>query len=278
MLPGPVETTVGRYLHLADRLLPGRLAGFYVVGSTALGAFRPGRSDIDFVAVVDRPLATGELARLRLVHALSAGRSAVRALVRGRLALPGTCNGVFVLADDLTTPVTEITPVASHVAGSFQVAHGFDVNPVTWKVLAERGLAVRGPAPGSLGLRPEPERLRRWNLANLDAYWQPWAHRAQRGRTVMDLLHPRRWSTAWGALGAPRLHCTIATGEVVSKEAAGEYALATFDAEWHPIVNEALAYWREQPSPDSAAFPDGAARNRLVGRFVEHVVTTAHTL
>jgi hypothetical protein len=92
-------------------------------------------------------------------------------------------------------------------------------------------------------------------------------------------LHPAGWSTAWGALGAPRLHCTIATGEVVSKEAAGEYALATFDAEWHPIVNEALAYWREQPSPDRrAAFPDGAARNRAVGRFVEHVVTTAHAL
>ena len=36
-------------------------------------------------------------------------------------------------------------------------------------------------------------------------------------------LRPCYW-TAWGVLGAPRLHCTIATGEVISKEAAGEYA------------------------------------------------------
>ena len=45
---GPVQ----RYLRLADRLLPGMITGFYVTGSVALGAYRPGRSDIDFVAVL----------------------------------------------------------------------------------------------------------------------------------------------------------------------------------------------------------------------------------
>ena len=41
------------YLRLAERLLPGRVVGFYLVGSAALGSFRPGRSDIDFIAVMD---------------------------------------------------------------------------------------------------------------------------------------------------------------------------------------------------------------------------------
>ncbi|MGO9905955.1 MAG: hypothetical protein ACLP4R_19390 [Solirubrobacteraceae bacterium] len=35
-----------------DRELPGRIEGFYVVGSTCLGAFRSDRSDVDFVAVI----------------------------------------------------------------------------------------------------------------------------------------------------------------------------------------------------------------------------------
>jgi len=53
-----------RYLALADRLLPERIQAFYLVGSTALGAFRDGRSDVDFVAVVDRTHATSSVSQL----------------------------------------------------------------------------------------------------------------------------------------------------------------------------------------------------------------------
>jgi hypothetical protein len=270
-----VDLAVKRYLHVADRLLPSRITGFYVVGSTALGAFRVDRSDIDFVAVVDRPLRGAELGRLRLVHALTAGRSVLRALSRGRVSLPGTCNGVFVDVDDLTEPVSAIRPVASHTGHEFGAGRGFDVNPVVWKVLAERGIAVRGPAADTLGLQPEPERLRPWNLDNLDTYWRRWAEQASSSRPGMGMRHPR-WPASWGALGAPRLHCTVATGEVISKEAAGEYALDTFDEQWHPIIREALAYWRGQPA--IAAFPTARSRTRQAAHFVQEVVTAAHTL
>ncbi|MBO0694234.1 MAG: nucleotidyltransferase domain-containing protein, partial [Acidimicrobiaceae bacterium] len=54
VLPALVEAAVGRYLRLADLWLPGRVTGWYLVGSLALDAFRPGRSDVDFVAVLDR--------------------------------------------------------------------------------------------------------------------------------------------------------------------------------------------------------------------------------
>ena len=52
MLPAVVDELVGRYLREVDLAAPGAIEGFYVVGSTALGAFRPGRSDVDFVAVI----------------------------------------------------------------------------------------------------------------------------------------------------------------------------------------------------------------------------------
>ena len=255
-MPREAERVVSRHLRLADRLLPGRVHGFYVVGSTALGAFRAGGSDVDFVAVLDRRLARDELRRLRLVHVMSGGAAAVRALGRGQVMLPGTPNGVYVAADDLTRPVSAIVPVASHT--------GHDC-----------GIAVRGPAPGTLGLDPEPETLRAWNLRNLDGYWRPWAERILAGRIGVRWRHPR-WPTAWGVLGAPRLHRTIATGEVVSKEAAGELAVDTFDAAWHPIIREALAYWRGQPA--GAAFPDGRSRTRRTAEFVLEVVRSAHDL
>lgn len=45
------------YLEVADRLEPGLVEGLYLQGSIALGDYRPGVSDIDFVAVTSRPLA-----------------------------------------------------------------------------------------------------------------------------------------------------------------------------------------------------------------------------
>lgn len=51
-----------------DRVVPGRIEGFYVVGSASMGAFRPGQSDLDFVAIVDGEFRSAELRRLRALH------------------------------------------------------------------------------------------------------------------------------------------------------------------------------------------------------------------
>jgi hypothetical protein len=274
VLPAPVERSTRRYLADADRLLPGVVTGFYVVGSVALGAYRERRSDIDFVAVVDGDLDARQLRRLRAQHVLSGLRTSTTALRRRRSPLSGTCNGVFVRRADLRAPVGEITPVAAHVGHTFTTGQvGSDVSPVAWKVLAERGIAVRGAEPSDLGLDPQPARLRPWCRENLESYWRPWADGVSRSGRRFG-LRPR-WATAWGALGAPRLHCTIATGEVVSKEAAGEYALDVFDSRFHPLIADALAARREEPvrldlSP--------AERGRRTAEFVLAVIDSARSL
>ncbi|GAB3423923.1 DUF4111 domain-containing protein [Flindersiella endophytica] len=264
------------YLRVADRMLPGRITAFYLVGSTALGAFRYGHSDLDFVAVVDGLLSTDELRRLRVAHLAANLPQAVRAIGRGQFALPGTANGMYVSKDDLTTPVTRIRPLAAHNGARFFVGRGGDLNPVQWKVLAERGVALRGPDAGDLGLDPEPSRLREWNLDNLRSYWQPWADRVLAGELAPRWPMPKRWLAAWGVLGAPRLHCTIATGEVVSKEAAGEYALEMFEPRWHPIVRDGLSYLRDEPV--DARFTDRGAASREAAAFVLHVAADAERL
>ena len=286
-LPPSVARAVERYLGDADRLLPGRVVGFYVVGSVALGAHRDGRSDVDFVAVLggadgngadgDRGAALDrrELRRIRTLHVRSGLRTATAALRARRSPLSGTCNGVFVRPADLARPVTGIVPVAHHVGTTFSTGPaGSDVSPVAWKVLAERGIAVRGPAPGTLPLDPEPGRLREWNLGNLHGYWRPWAEGVRRAPRARFRWRPRWW-TAWGALGAPRLHRTIATGEVVSKETAGEHALDAFPARWHPLVADALAYRRGEP-PVLRMPPEERARR--TADFVSAVIADAERI
>lgn len=262
-----------RYLAILDRLLPERAVASYVTGSVALGAYVPGRSDVDVLVLLDRPLDAAGLRRVRLAQVVSGAGTGWAAVRAGHVAAPGTVNASFVLADEITRPVTRIRPVASHVGTAFRAGEAFDVNPVVWRELADGGVAVRGPAPADLDLDPEPDRLRDWNRDNLRTYWRPWAERAQRGAwSVVGAPSATSWLVAWGALGVARLDATIATAEVVSKEAAGVRALEVFDDRWHPVVAEALAFWRLQPTS-----AEGSRRRRLAaaGRFVEHVVEVA---
>lgn len=275
MLDPVLERGAASYLRLADRLLPGRITGFYLVGSAALGAFRPGRSDIDFVAVLDGPLDRSELRRLRAVHLGSGLRSGARALATGDLALPGTCNGVYVPKAELAKPVSQVRPAASHTGPGFAVGSAFDVNPVVWKTFKDHGIARRGPAPADLELDPEPETLRQWNVDNLNGYWRRWADAASRGKPPAKSFTPSRWVRAWAVLGPPRLHHTVLTGEVISKEQAGLYAMDTFGPRWRPVIADALAYWRAEPEP-----PGPPASERLVdaAAFVRKVIRSANAI
>jgi Domain of unknown function (DUF4111)/Nucleotidyltransferase domain len=269
MLSPPVQQAVGRYLGFLDRLLGDPVSGFYIVGSVALGAYRPRRSDIDFVAVLSPERSRPQARRLRVAQVESGLSTAVTAARQRRSPLTGTLNGVFIQEDDLPTPVTEIVPVASQVGARFFVGRaGSDVSPVAWKVLAEKGVTWRGSEPALLGLDPQPHLLRSWTAGNLESYWRPWAARLTR-RSHRGFAFRPRWSTAWGVLGVSRLYCTIATGEVVSKEAAGRYALSHFDHRWRSLIAEALAYWREEP--DQLGLPWGR-RAELTAAFVEDVI------
>ncbi|HYB31567.1 MAG TPA: hypothetical protein VEF89_33590 [Solirubrobacteraceae bacterium] len=51
-LPAPARAAVEDLLAQLDHELPSRIERFYVVGSTYAGAFREGRSDVDFVAIL----------------------------------------------------------------------------------------------------------------------------------------------------------------------------------------------------------------------------------
>ncbi len=116
MLPGVVDELVSRYLRQVDLAVPGAIEGFYVVGSTALGAFRPGRSDVDFVAVVGDRLSVVELSRLRWAQRRLYAADLAHTFLRPPWRWPLTCNGVFVRWADLSSSPLTVVPIASHSA------------------------------------------------------------------------------------------------------------------------------------------------------------------
>jgi hypothetical protein len=222
-----VERAVGRFRWWVDRALPGRVVDVHLTGSVALGAYRPGRSDIDVVVVLDRRLTRSELVRLRAAQVTASVPCAVDGVVHRRWAFPGNVNGVYVTAADMARPVTEIEPVCSHSGTSFAVGSGFDVNPVMWRTLAGTGAPV---------VRPSRDEVCEWSRENLRTWWRGEAERL-RGRRIT------RWSMSLAVVNAPRLWVTAETGEVVTKEEATTRARAAFDERWHELIDDALA-WR----------------------------------
>ena len=260
-----------------DRVVPGRIEGFYVVGSASMGAFRSGRSDVDFVAIVDGDFRPAELRRLRAMHV----GGWVSALIDDtvlRQRWPLVCNGVYLKAGDLSRSPLEVTPLAGHVTGRFRAAPrtGFDVNPVTWYVLAHHGIALRGPGRDHLEVWTDEAELRAWALANLNSYWRRWAARVRPVGLSIRGVPPRRLAAS-GVLGAPRLHYTIATGEIATKEAAARYALEVFDPRWHGLIEDAIAFWRGEP-PSAPYRRHPHRRHHDAVEFVASVIDAANRL
>ncbi|BCJ45424.1 hypothetical protein GCM10010168_79600 [Actinoplanes ianthinogenes] len=204
------------FVRRADVLAPGLVEGFYLQGSVALGDYRAGVSDVDFVAVTSRPPAP-EL--IRRIHQ--------------ELPRRPHLDGVFVGWDDLRRDPAELPPGPAVHEGRVLAASDFERNLVTWHVLAQAAVTLRGPE------RPEiytdwpalAERTR----ANLDSYWRPWVRRLRVGPAGFT-----GWAVSWTVLGVARLRHTLEAGEVTSKTAAGEFALRAYGNRWERIVGEAL--------------------------------------
>lgn len=257
-LPEPVRDVMAAYLAAVDGAAPGLVEGVYLVGSTVLGDFRPHTSDVDMLAVTESRPGDAALAALGRAH---------RALRRRRPRL----DGYYVTWDDLAGSPADAGAGASVLGGRLSAA-GRRRDPVAWHTLARYGVAVRGPAAGEVAVRADPAELRGWVADNLERYWARWVAEARRPG-VRGAVSLSGWGAAWVVLGVPRLHYTLATGDITSKDGAGRYALEAFGERWHRVVTEALRIRRGDAGPSGYATP--LARRRDVLAFAEAVIADA---
>lgn len=225
-VPSLVREMCGAYLEAVDDARPGLVTGLYLVGSVALGGFSEDRSNVDFIAVTSRLPDGDDLAGLVRAHRAVAGS-------RSRPHF----DGVYVRAADLSRPPEEIGARVSAHGGSVVTDRDDEPDPVSLYLLSRHGVAVRGPDVADLGLREDADSVRRWLTGRLESHWVPWLDRFARRWAPMGLSGR---AVQRGVLGLPRLHCTLATGELTTKEEAGRYASRTFGREWDEILDEAL--------------------------------------
>nr|BAO20199.1 putative nucleotidyltransferase [Sphaerisporangium sp. SANK 60911] len=237
-LPPIVEEVTRHYLTVADEEVPGLVDGLYLIGSVALDDFRPGASDIDFVAVTKTPADAGAMAALRRLHRR----------VRAGHRRPGL-DGIYVTWDDLAADPRTVPPGPRVHGGRVGGPSMAGRHPVAWQEMAGYAHAFRGPERGEFAVWTDAKALREFTLANLDGYWRRWHRRHGSPLTPWGLAALGTWVPAWGVLGVSRLRYLLDTGQITSKEGAGVYARAHLDARWHPIIDECLRIRRDEPGP-----------------------------
>lgn len=262
MLPTRVQSMVEAFLAAADAEVPALVEGLYLVGSVALDDVRPHRSDIDFVAVTTQRPDAANLVTLARIHAD----------LQKRWRRP-FFDGIYMTWTDLASDPTRLRHCPAAHEGRFESAGPGDM--IAWHTRAQHGVRCRGPAVADLTVCTDPTALAAWTHANLDTYWQ--RRMLDRGAhllTPAGLEGLSAWACEWYVTGVSRLHSTLATGGITSKEAAGMYALATFPVRWRRVIEEALHIRRA--AGGRSLYRSPVTRRRDIRAFTAMVIADAH--
>jgi hypothetical protein len=228
-LPAAVQVAAQTHIAMLEAALPGLLLSYYVTGSAALGDFRAGASDVDFIALTSRRPAPTEIGKLKAVHTQL-----------NRKSLFAGLDGIYITGEDLEGSAEAQCPRFN--GGKYLCLKKFDTgSPDAW-VLKQYSVCLLGRKPEDLPFDVDWERLSLGMLANLEAYWRRWARGCRGMRPVLAFgLYLRPAMVEWGVLGISRLYFSLRERDVASKTGAGEYALQKLPEKCHSILREALS-------------------------------------
>ncbi len=219
---------------LLHTLVPGvqgilgeQLVGMYLFGSLAVGDFDPASSDIDFVAVTSQALTDEQLQRLQSFHAQ---------LFASGLPLADQVEGSYIPQDALRVydPANACHPHIDRGEHTLTLQQHYTDWVVQRYSLREYGVGLVGPPIQTL-IDPIPHTaLRSAVLELLHFWWEPMLDDAS------HLQH--NGYQAYAVATFCRMLYTLEEGGLVSKPAAGRWAMRHLDARFAPLIERALAY------------------------------------
>jgi hypothetical protein len=254
-----VDLAAATLAELIRRYCGDLVTGFHLTGSVAYGDFQPGRSDLDFVAVLSRPPTEDDIDALAILHRNY-----------GTDPTFPTLGGIWITDAELRAGPDAIADGPTSHDGQFLARDRGNRNPVTWFEL-RRSIPIIGTLETET-LWNDRERLISWVKQNAEDYWRRWLAEAAKPWTGRGLGMFGRAMPMWGVLGIARQHYSVSTGEIVSKSTAGGWALETFGGEWRRIVEEALAYRHRAASLYANPFARRRDALAFVAMAIEEVV------
>lgn len=258
-IPNAITPLLDSYLSAFDQEMPNFLIGWYLHGSIVLGAFDPHRSDIDFIAVVSRRCTTEDIASLKSIHQHLAKQYPDWQL-----------EGSYLQTTDLGKFADSIEPCPYYHDGVLHPSGHHDINAVTWWILKNKGLTLRGENAQDLDFSVNWDSLITQMRQNLNSYWLKWTTDPTR---ILSLLFDD--NIQWAVLGVLRQFYTFQEHTITSKSGAGEYALQKLPVEWHPIIQEALNIRNQS---DKRLFRTRISRMIKARRFIKHIIHTSNSM
>ncbi|WNS45818.1 nucleotidyltransferase domain-containing protein [Paenibacillus sp. MMS20-IR301] len=243
MLPQVVEQTMNT---LCNALVKNNvdIDSVYLYGSVALGDYIEGSSDIDFIAILQKPATESDIQSIAAAH------------TELENVFPHTdIMGAYLLRKDIGKPQSAISSLITyyykqvHTDGS-----GSDINPVTWWILGNHGIKVFGSAQ-ALKVETDNDVLLQFTINNLNSYWLGWIHRLEKHLASFNSADPDPASTAKQfdeavelcTLGMLRQLYTLNHHDIKSKVEAGYYGITMIPQQWHELIYEAINIKRMLP-------------------------------
>ena len=244
-----VDSLVAEVLAGARAILGERLIGMYLDGSLAMGGFDEA-SDIDFVAVVDRPATEDDFAALRLLH------DRISAI---DVPLAIQLEGFYVPASTLRRGDPSGVRCPNLERGLGERLKWVDLD-LGWTihrhVLHEHGITVVGPNPRTLVDPVTPDELRQ--AVTMFAGWLG-------GFSDNPGQIASRGYQSYIVLTLCRILYTVAHGDVVSKATAVRWARETVGVRWAHLIDDA---WEGRRGPDGPPAPDAVRETLAFIRYV----------
>ena len=227
-VPSPAADAVLQRLVPGVRAILGeQLVGLYLFGSLAVGDFDPANSDIDFVAVTEEAVTGETLARLQAFHAELFGSG---------LPLADQIEGAYISRAALRVydPATARHPHIDRGESNLAVKPFHTDWVVQRYSLREHGVTLFGPPPKTLIDPITPAALAAAIVELLGFWWEP---------MLADDTHLRHNGYhAYAVATFCRMLYTVEHGGLLSKPAAGRWAMARLDPSFAPLIERALAY------------------------------------
>lgn len=229
--PAAVAPLIEALLDGVRDALGENFVGFYLCGSLALGGFDPETSDVDVLVVTGRPVSEAEFAALKALHE----------------RLPAEANDFSL---DYDVYYVDRRTIRRFAEGQRHVKVGTG-EPFSWRqnrpnwalerwTVRERGVTIAGPDPKTLIDPVSPGDLRSAAGAELRARLQHWT----------DGSWPREDLAYLGAQAFEieivcRATFTMERGQVSSKRAAVDWALASLPERWGDLIEWSQGHPRD---------------------------------
>ncbi len=214
---------------MIHKVLKSNLIGVYLIGSAVLGDWYYGKSDIDFIVVVNNSISKENVDLLKKqIKLLESKYSNVKLEIQ------------YIPISILGKSKEEAEPILAYHDKKHNISY-FNFNPVTWYTLKKYGVAIWGKPVEELNLKTTKEELCSYVYENVNTYWTAWVTSATKIFSIKGILSFTDWSIEWCVCGLSRMYYTLQEKDITSKSGAVEYMINRSPHEYQKILNEAQA-------------------------------------